>query len=143
MDLASTKRELGDLIGSVFQTIRDQMDEHEIDEETKQEVMEKLVSKYEKEKLRFLSAPGETRSATRKPRKSSSSNIVWIFHPKTRDFSWSSNLTYNGKKFVKDNSKQVIVATIDDDSIKEVEEEDKIFLKSKGLSYQEVDVSED
>jgi len=143
MDLASTKRELGDLIGSVFQTIRDQMDEHEIDEETKQEVMEKLVSKYEKEKLRFLSAPGETRSATRKPRKSSSSNIVWIFHPKTRDFSWSSNLTYNGKKFVKDNSKQVIVATIDDDSIKELEEEDKIFLKSKGLSYQEVDVSED
>ena len=143
MDLTNTKRELGDLIGSVFQTIRDQMDKHEIDEETKEEVMEKLVSKYEKEKLRFLSAPGETRSATRKPRKSSSSNIVWIFHPKTRDFSWSSNLTYNGKKFVKDNSKQVIVATIDDDSIKELEEEDKIFLKSKGLSYQEVDVSED
>jgi len=143
MDLTNTKRELGDLIGSVFQTIRDQMDKHEIDEETKEEVMEKLVSKYEKEKLRFLSAPGETRSAIRKPRKSSSSSIIWIFHPKTKDFSWSSNLTYNGKKFVKDNSKQVIVATIDDDSIKELDEEDKIFLKSKGLSYQEVDISED
>jgi len=142
LKMESSKKELGYLIGFVFQTIDSVMEENGIDEETREEVLQKLSLKHEKEKLRILCVPGETRGAPKRPRKNNSTGIVWVFHPKTKDFSYSSNMSYNNKKFVKDNLKKTIVATIDDVSIKSLDEEDKIFLKSKSLSYEELEVSE-
>jgi hypothetical protein len=141
MDTSNLSLSIQETFGEIISTIRDILLEEDVQEDIINQTLDELMNKYKSSGFRLLSVPGTIKRQPRSVTKKEASGFyLWKYHPEDKNYSWSVNIVHNGRHYLKDNKLRVIVASIDENGVSSLDDEDKIFLRGKSLAYQETKI---